>query len=166
MMAKWYSGPWGPKASRHLSYRWGKPPKKPHPVNLSGPGIEPGPSAWRRECYRLANSGGHSSSSLIPNLIKVRAVLCIASNLPSINFNINFPTITPYAFLNSFIRATWTAHHSHLDIRFLIMLNEEYNACGWPPCNFLQSQVISSRSAPNILFVLLIYFLSNFQVRE
>ena len=42
MMAKWYSGTMGPKASWHLSYRWGKTPKKPHPGNLSRPGgIEP-----------------------------------------------------------------------------------------------------------------------------
>ena len=38
-------GPWGPKASWHLSYWWGKPRKKPHPGNLSRPGIEPGPAA-------------------------------------------------------------------------------------------------------------------------
>ena len=36
----------GPKASWQLSYRWGKPPKKPHPGNLSRPGNEPGPAAW------------------------------------------------------------------------------------------------------------------------
>ena len=46
MMAKWYSGNMGPKASWHLSYRWGKYPKKPHPGNLSRPGIELGPTAW------------------------------------------------------------------------------------------------------------------------
>ena len=40
-------GPWGPKASRHLSYRWGKTSKKPHPGNLSWPGIEPGPAVWQ-----------------------------------------------------------------------------------------------------------------------
>ena len=40
-------GPWGPKDSRHLSYCWGKTPKKPHPGNLSRPGIEPGPAAWQ-----------------------------------------------------------------------------------------------------------------------
>ena len=39
-------GPCGPKASCHLSYRWGKTPKKPHPGNLSRSRIEPGPSAW------------------------------------------------------------------------------------------------------------------------
>ena len=37
----------GPKASRHLSYRWGKTPKKPHPGNLSRPGFEPGPATWQ-----------------------------------------------------------------------------------------------------------------------
>ena len=47
MMAKWYSGILGPKASWHLSYGWGKTPKKPHPGNLSRPGIEPGPAAWQ-----------------------------------------------------------------------------------------------------------------------
>ena len=28
-------------------YRWRKTPKKPHPGNLSQPGIEPGPAAWQ-----------------------------------------------------------------------------------------------------------------------
>ena len=37
-------GPCGPKASWHSSYKWGKSPKKPHPGNLSRPGIEPGPA--------------------------------------------------------------------------------------------------------------------------
>ena len=37
----------GPKASWHLSYRWGKTPKKPHPGNLSRRRIEPGPAAWQ-----------------------------------------------------------------------------------------------------------------------
>ena len=54
MMAKWYSGTWGPKASRHLSYRWGKTPKKPHPGNLSRPGIEPGPAALQARMLPLA----------------------------------------------------------------------------------------------------------------
>ena len=47
-------GPWGPKISRHLSYRWGKTPKKPHPGNLSRPGIEPGPAAWEAHMLPLA----------------------------------------------------------------------------------------------------------------
>ena len=40
-------GPCGPKVSWHLSYRWGKTPKKPHPGNRSRPEIEPGPAAWQ-----------------------------------------------------------------------------------------------------------------------
>ena len=51
-------GPCGSKVSRHLTYRWGKTPKKPHPENLSRPGIEPGPAAWQRDCYHLLHSGG------------------------------------------------------------------------------------------------------------
>ena len=47
MMAKWYLGTLGPKASWHLSYRWGKTPEKPHPGNLSRPEIEPGPAVWQ-----------------------------------------------------------------------------------------------------------------------
>ena len=41
-----FGEPCGPKASWHLSYRWGNTRKKPHPGNLSRPGIEPGPAAW------------------------------------------------------------------------------------------------------------------------
>ena len=47
-------GPWVPKASWHLSYRWGKTPKKPHPGDLSRPGIEPGPAAWQARMLPLA----------------------------------------------------------------------------------------------------------------
>ena len=39
-------GPYGPKASWDLSYRWGKTPKKSH-ANLSRPVIEPGSAAWQ-----------------------------------------------------------------------------------------------------------------------
>ena len=46
-------GPWRPKASWHLSYRWGKTPKKPHPENLSRPEIEPGPAAWQARMLPL-----------------------------------------------------------------------------------------------------------------
>ena len=47
-------GPWGPKVSWHLSYAWGKTPKKPHPGNLSRSGIEPGPAAWHARMLPLA----------------------------------------------------------------------------------------------------------------
>ena len=43
----------GLKFPRHLSYRWGKTPKKPHPGNLSRPGIEPGPAAWQARMLPL-----------------------------------------------------------------------------------------------------------------
>ena len=47
-------GLWGPKVSWHLSYRWGKTPKKPYPWNLFRPGIEPGPAAWQARMLPLA----------------------------------------------------------------------------------------------------------------
>ena len=47
-------GPCGPKVSWHLSFRWGKKPEKPHPGNLSRPGIEPGPAAWQARMLPLA----------------------------------------------------------------------------------------------------------------
>ena len=46
--------PRGPKVTWHLSYRWGKTPKKPHPGNLSRPGIEPGPATWQARMLPLA----------------------------------------------------------------------------------------------------------------
>ena len=49
-----FRGPWGPKVSWHLSVRWGKTPKKPHPGNLSLPGIEPEPAAWQASMLPLA----------------------------------------------------------------------------------------------------------------
>ena len=61
-------GPWGPKASRHLSYRWGKTPKKPHPRNLSRPESKPGALLDRRACYRLPHSGGLYNLKIIKNL--------------------------------------------------------------------------------------------------
>ena len=47
-------GHWGPKVSWHLSDRWGKTPKKPHPGNLSRPGIEPELAAWQARMLPLA----------------------------------------------------------------------------------------------------------------
>ena len=47
-------GPWGPKVSWHLSDRWGKTPKKPHPGNLSRPGIKTGPTEWQARMLPLA----------------------------------------------------------------------------------------------------------------
>ena len=40
-------GTCGPKASRHLSYRWAKKPRKNSSMKFIRPGIEPGPAAWQ-----------------------------------------------------------------------------------------------------------------------
>ena len=42
-----FGEPWGPKASWHFFYRYGKTPKKPHQGNSSLPDIESGPAAWQ-----------------------------------------------------------------------------------------------------------------------
>ena len=50
--AKWYSGSLGvPQVSWHLSYRWGKTPKKAHPGNLSRPGIAERFQAFKMSLY-------------------------------------------------------------------------------------------------------------------
>ena len=61
-------------------------------------------------------------------------------------------TKTLHAFLDCSIRATCPAHLSRLDLRFLIMLGEEYNACSSVglSCNFRHSPAISSLLAPDI----------------
>ena len=51
-------GPWGPKVSWHMSDRWGKIPKKPHPGNCPDRGSNPGPLRDKRACYHLLHSGG------------------------------------------------------------------------------------------------------------
>ena len=52
-------------------------------------------------------------------------------------------------------RATCPAHLNRLDLRFLIMLCEEYNACSSALGNFLHSPVISSLLATHIFISLL-----------
>ena len=51
-------GPCGPKVSRHLSYRWGKTPRKPHPGNRPDRGSNSGPLRDKRACYHLLHSSG------------------------------------------------------------------------------------------------------------
>ena len=61
------------------------------------------------------------------------------------------PTETLYAFVDCSIYVICPAHLSRLDLRFLIMLGEEYNARSSALCNFLHSHLISSLLALNIL---------------
>ena len=51
-------GPWGPKVSWHLSYRWGKTPKKLTQKTCPERGSNPGPLCDKRACYHLLHSGG------------------------------------------------------------------------------------------------------------
>ena len=62
--------------------------------------------------------------------------------LPEGFFTSGFPTKTLYEFLNCSIRATCPAHLIRIDLRFLIMFGEEYNACSSALCNLLRSLVI------------------------
>ena len=59
-------------------------------------------------------------------------------------FSSRFPTKILYAFLDYSIRYKSPAYLNRLDLRFLIMLGEEYNACSSELCNFLHFPVISS----------------------
>ena len=61
----------GIKASWHLSYKWRKTPKKkPHPGNLSRPGIEPGPAACQARMLPPAPQRWTCSNiSLFENLV-------------------------------------------------------------------------------------------------
>ena len=57
MMAKWYSGTLGSKASWHLSHRWGKTPKNLTQETCPDQESNPGPLRDRRACYHLSHSG-------------------------------------------------------------------------------------------------------------
>ena len=65
-------------------------------------------------------------------------------DLPINLFPSGLPTKTLYAFQEFFVRATYPAYLVHLDLRFLIIVGEEYNECSSALCNFLHSPVISS----------------------
>ena len=61
-------GPWGPKVSWHLSYRWGKTPKK-NLTQETCPDREsnPGPLHDKRACYHLLHRGGSVYVPIILN---------------------------------------------------------------------------------------------------
>ena len=87
---------------------------------------------WKYFVNALCSSRGDTGDWLIDWLIDLRL------GLPKGLLLSGFPTKTLDAFLNCSIRATRPAHLSRLDLRFLIMLGEEYNACS-SLCNFLHS---------------------------
>ena len=96
---------------------------------------------------------------LVPIFSKIYPVSSITTHLPQIHFNIifpslhlglhesifpsGFPTKTLYTFLHCSICATYPAHLSRLDLRFVIVLGKQYNACSSALCNFLYSPVLS-----------------------
>ena len=91
-------------------------------------------------------------------------------SLPKVLFPSDLFTKKIYAFLNCSIRATCPAHLSRLDLRSLIMLGEECNACNSALCNFLHSPVIPSLLARNIfvstLFSNTLNLCSSLKVRD
>ena len=92
----------------------------------------------------------HSLASQPTSLKSILISSHLRLGLPKGLFPSGFTTKTLYPFLDCSIRATCPAHLSRFDLRLLIMLGEEYNACSSALCNFLHSPVISSFSASNI----------------
>ena len=87
----------------------------------------------------------------------LKFILILSSHLrlglPKSLFPSGFPNKTLYAFLVSFMRP---AHLSRFDLRFLILLDEEYNACSSALCNFLHYWKFNYQS--NVLCWLVVKF--------
>ena len=105
----------------------------------------------------LVSISRKSIQSPASHLTSLKSILILSSHLclglPKGFFPQVFPlkfSKTLYAFLDFSIRATCPAHLSSFDLRFLIILCEEYNACSSALCNFLYSPVVSYLLAPNI----------------
>ena len=64
------------KFPAYLSCRWGKTPKKPHPANLSRPGIELGSAAWQACILPRAPQRW----TKVDNIIKIIFAGCIVAN--------------------------------------------------------------------------------------
>ena len=93
----------------------------------------------------------------------------LGPSLPKVLFPSGFRTTTLYI-SGLLYSATCPAHLSRLDLRFLIMLGEEYNACSSALCSFLHSPVISSLLAVHIfrstLFSNTLNLCSSLKVRD
>ena len=98
------------------------------------------------------------SPPLVPILNKIYLISRTTTFVPQIHFNIyvsaslkvSFLQVPPLKLCLHFWIATCPAHLSRFNLRFLIMLGVEYNACSSALCNFLHSPVISSLLAQNI----------------
>ena len=90
----------------------------------------------------MLTTGRPGSTQIHPNII-----LPSTSLLPWRSLTLRSFTKILYAFLNCSMCATCPAHLSRLDLRFLIVLCEEYNACCSALYNF---PIIWSLLVPNI----------------
>ena len=108
-------GPWEPKVSWHLSYRWGKTPKKPHPENLSRPGTEPGPAACQARMLPLAPQRWTCCTLTFFFTFKISKLACHAKNIrnkhPSLCFICTFCTfVIDSTFFSPFLTARAFLH--------------------------------------------------------
>ena len=118
----------------------------------------------------MSQSSARSIQSLASQHTSLKSILILSSHLRLSLHKGLFPSCSLtnilYAFLNSSIRAKCPAHLSPLDLRFLIILGEKYNACSSKLCNFLHSAVISSLLVPNIFLSIIILHVLTFSFLE
>ena len=101
------------------------------------------------------------------NIIHLPKFILILSShlrlgLPEGFFPSRFPNKSLYEFLHCSVHTCYL--FSRLDLRFIIILDEEYNACSSALCNFVHSPVISSFLAPNIFLSTLYLCINLFAV--
>ena len=87
-------------------------------------------------------------STSFKSILILSSHLCLG--LPKDLFPSGFTTKILYTFMDCSICATCPAHLSCLDLRLLIILGKEYNACSSALYNFLHSPVIQYHLVLNI----------------